>query len=51
LASQWLPPLNSSLSGKKPPTLRVMREEEWSKSEAQRQAGDEPPRLKGFRLR
>jgi len=35
----------------KPPTLRVMREEEWSKSEAQRQAGDEPPRLKGFRLR
>jgi hypothetical protein len=49
LAGRRLPPLNVSLAAKKLAPLRVLPEEEWSKSQTQQQAGGEPPRLRGFR--
>jgi len=49
LAGRRLPAINSSLTAKKQPPLRVIPEEEWSKSQAQQQAGGDPPRLQGFK--
>jgi len=47
LAGRRLPAINSSLTAKKQPPLRVIPEEEWSKSQAQQQAGGDPRACKG----
>jgi hypothetical protein len=49
MATRRLPALNSSLVSKKLEPLRVIPEEEWSKSQAQQQSGGDPPRLQGFK--
>jgi photosystem II stability/assembly factor-like uncharacterized protein len=49
LAGRRLPALNSSLTAKKQAPLRVIPEEEWSKSQSQQQSGGDPPRPPGFK--
>jgi photosystem II stability/assembly factor-like uncharacterized protein len=49
LAGRRLPALNASLGTKKLAPLRVIPEEEWSKSQAEQEAGGGPPGLPQFR--